>query len=94
MASASPSKLAAFFTYADAVFDTQEQLTPDATKRTLAAAIAKAGLDRPTSTACAATPATKASVQRLHQARRRPRHRVDPHLVVNGRPLPLGGDPV
>jgi protein-disulfide isomerase len=44
---------AAFFTYAQAVFDTQEQLTPDAATRTLAAGRANAGqapaAHRPTS---------------------------------------------
>jgi protein-disulfide isomerase len=84
---------AAFFTYAQAVFDTQEQLTPDATARTLAAAIAKAGLAPADITACAATEATKASVQASIKLAADAGVESTPALVVNGRPLPLGSIP-
>jgi protein-disulfide isomerase len=84
---------AAFFTYAQAVFDTQEQLTPDATARTLAAAIAKAGLAPADIAACAATEATKANVQASIKLATEAGIDSTPTLVVNGRPLPLGGIP-
>ena len=84
---------AAFFTYADAVFATQEQLTPDATERTLAAAIAKAGLAPADITACAATEATKNNVNASVKLAAAAGIESTPTLVVNGRPLPLGGIP-
>jgi protein-disulfide isomerase len=84
---------AAFFTYADAVFATQEQLTPDATERTLAAAIAKAGLAPAEITACAATEATKSNVNASVKLAETAGIDSTPTLVVNGRPLPLGSIP-
>jgi len=84
---------AAFFTYAQAVFDTQEQLTPDAATRTLAAAIAKAGLAPADIAACAATPATKANINASIKLAADAGIESTPTLVVNGRPLPLGGIP-
>jgi protein-disulfide isomerase len=83
----------AFFTYAQAVYDTQEQLTPDATTRTLAAAIAKAGLAPADIEACAATAATKDTVNASIKLADDAGVESTPTLVVNGRPLPLGGIP-
>jgi protein-disulfide isomerase len=84
---------AAFFTYAQAVFDTQDQLTPDAATRTLAAAIAKAGLAPAEIEACAATTTTKENVQASIKLAADAGIESTPTLVVNGRPLPLGGIP-
>ncbi len=83
----------AFFPYAQAVFDTQAMLTPEDTDKTLAAAVAKAGLDPAAVAACAssqpAKDAVNASLQLGHDAG------VDqtPLLSVNGHLLPLGGIP-
>jgi protein-disulfide isomerase len=80
---------AAFFTYAQAVYDTQDALTPDGTTRTLAAAIAKAGLDPAVVATCAATPAIKDAVNADIKLAEDAGVNETPTLVVNGRPLPL-----
>ncbi|HEX4651441.1 MAG TPA: DsbA family protein [Granulicella sp.] len=84
---------AAFFTYAQAVFDTQEQLTPEATARTLAAAITKAGLAPADIESCAATTVTKENVEASVKLANDAGISATPTLVVNGRPLPLEAIP-
>jgi protein-disulfide isomerase len=79
----------AFFTYAQAVFDTQDALTPDDTTRTLAAAISKAGLAPADISTCAATPATKDAVNASIKLADEAGIDSTPTLVVNGRPLAM-----
>lgn len=83
----------AFFTYAQAVYDTQEALTGDGATRTLAAAIAKAGQDPAAISACAALPATKDAVNANIKLAEEAGVEQTPTLVANGRPLPLNGIP-
>jgi len=84
---------AAFFTYAQAVYDTQEALAGDGATRTLAAAIAKAGQDPAAISACAALPATKDAVNANIKLAEEAGVEQTPTLVANGRPLPLNGIP-
>ena len=79
----------AFFTYAQAVYDTQAALTPDGTTRTLAAAIAKAGLDPAVVATCAATPAIKDAVNADIKLAEDAGVSETPTLIANGRPLSL-----
>ena len=79
----------AFFPYAQAVFDTQDALTPETTDATLKAAVTKAGLDPAAIAACSTMQATKdlvtADIKLAEDAN------VDqtPMLSVNGHMLPL-----
>jgi len=83
----------AFFTYAQAVYDTQDALTPDGATRTLAAAIAKAGQDPAAISACAALPATKDAVNANIKLAEDAGVESTPTLVANGRPLSITGIP-
>jgi protein-disulfide isomerase len=84
---------AAFFKYAQNVFDTQEGLTAEGSARTLANAASKAGADPAVIATCAKTPAItdnlKASVQLAKDLG------VDstPMIFINGFGLPLNGVP-
>jgi protein-disulfide isomerase len=84
---------AAFFPYAQAVFDTQEALTPESTDATLAAAVTKAGQDPAAVAACAATPATKAVVDADIKLADDAGVDQTPMLSVNGHLLPIGQVP-
>jgi protein-disulfide isomerase len=79
----------AFFSYADAVYDTQGALTKETGDATLAAAVTKAGGDPASVAACAATEATKAAVDASMALGTEIGINETPTLVVNGRPLPL-----
>ena len=78
----------AYFTYEEAVYATQEALTPEGKQKTLDAAVTKAGQDPAAIAACAATPAIKdvvnASIKLAEDAS------IDqtPTISVNGRLLP------
>lgn len=79
----------AFFTYASAVFDGQDGLnSADGATLTLNAAVVKAGLDPTKISACAADPATLASVDASVQLAKDLTVSETPTLFVNGRPVP------
>lgn len=83
----------AFFTYAQAVYDTQGALLPDSYEKTLKDAVVKAGAD-PTSIAmCAATDTAKNEIAASVKLAADLGVEQTPTLVVNGRPLPLTGIP-
>lgn len=83
----------AFFTYAQAVYDTQAALTADAYVQTLKAAVTKAGGDAEAVAACAATDAAKSEVNASTKLAGDLGVEQTPTLVVNGRLLPLAGVP-
>ena len=82
---------AAFFAYAQAVYDTQAQLTADAYVATLKAAVIKAGGDADVVAACAETEAAKNEVAASTRLAADLGVEQTPALVVNGRVLPLAG---
>jgi protein-disulfide isomerase len=82
-----------FFTYAQAVYDTQSQLTPEAGEQTLKAAVTKAGADPVAIAACAATPEAKSEVAASVKLADELGVEQTPILMVNGRMIPLGGLP-
>ena len=79
----------AFFTYAQAVYDTQGALTAEAGQQTLAAAVTKAGQDPTAIANCAATPAIKAQVNASEDLGRDVGVNQTPMLSINGRLVPL-----
>lgn len=79
----------AFFKYEDAVYATQEALTPEGTAKTLADAVTKAGQDPTTVAACAATPAIKDAVNASMKLGEDVGVDQTPTLLVNGRALPV-----
>jgi len=79
----------AFFSYADAVFDTQDGLTPQTDDTLLKAAVRRAGLDPETIARCASTPTTVAQISADIKLAQDAGINETPTLVVNGRPLPL-----
>ena len=80
----------AFFTYAQAVYDTQEALTKERADATLAAAAAKAGASPAEISACAQTQASKDAVNASIKLGTDVGVTETPMLSVNGRLLPLG----
>lgn len=79
----------AFFTFASAVFEGQEGLaTADGATLTLNSSVAKAGLDPAKVAACAALPATVATVDASVQLAKDLNVNQTPTLIVNGRPVP------
>jgi protein-disulfide isomerase len=84
----------AFFQFASSVFDGQDGLaTADGATLTLNSAVAKAGLDPAKIAACATTPAITASVDASVKLAKDLNISQTPMLMVNGRPVPLGGAP-
>ncbi len=83
----------AFFKYAQAVFDTQDALTPDKTDATLNDAVTKAGQNPTEIAQCAATAATKASVDASIKLAQDLAVNSTPTLFVNGRSLPITNIP-
>jgi protein-disulfide isomerase len=79
----------AFFTYVASVFDGQDGLaTPDGATLTLNAGVTKAGLDPAKIAACAALPATAATVDASAKLARDANVNETPTLVINGRLVP------
>jgi len=79
----------AFFTFASAVFEGQEGLaTADGATLTLNSSVTKAGLDPAKVAACAALPATVATVDASVQLAKDLNVNQTPTLIVNGRPVP------
>ena len=84
----------AFFQFASAVFDGQEGLaSPDGATLTLNSAVTKAGLDPAKVAACAATPEINAQIQASVKLAQTLNISQTPTLMVNGRPVPIGGLP-
>jgi len=84
----------AFFLFASTVFEGQDGLnTPDGATLTLNSAVTKAGLDPAKIAACSTTPAIKAAVQTSVKLAQDLNINQTPTLLINGRPLPLGGVP-
>ena len=79
----------AFFTYIQAVYDTQGALTPDDGEQTLKNAATKAGADPEATATCAGGPEAKASVDASTKLAEDLGINETPTLVVNGRPLPM-----
>jgi protein-disulfide isomerase len=84
---------AAFFSYAKAVFDTQEALTPATDNTVMKAAVTAAGQDPVAMAACADTPATKDIVNGDIKLAEDIGVDQTPMLAVNGHLLPLGQIP-
>jgi protein-disulfide isomerase len=83
----------AFFTYAQAVYDTQSGLTADTGVATLAAAVTKAGLDPAAISACATTADTKSQVDASIKLATDLGVDQTPTLSVNGRLVPVAQVP-
>jgi protein-disulfide isomerase len=83
----------AFFTYAQAVYDTQSQLTAETADKTLDDAAAKAGADPKAIATCAASSEAKGEVEASLRLGEDVGVDQTPILAVNGRLLPLGGIP-
>jgi protein-disulfide isomerase len=84
----------AFFQFASAVFDGQDGLsTPDGETLTLNSAIVKAGLDPAKIATCTATPEVVASVDASVKLAQDLNINETPMLMINGRPVPIGGAP-
>jgi protein-disulfide isomerase len=83
----------AFFTYAQAVYDTQTALVPATGDATLAAAVTKAGGTPATISTCAALPATKDKVEASMKLGREVGVNQTPMLAINGRLIPLTSIP-
>lgn len=79
----------AFFKYANAVFDTQDALTPAAEDTVLKAAVTRAGLDPAAVSACSQTQAAKDAVNADIKLAVDAGIDQTPLLSVNGRILPI-----
>ncbi len=84
---------ATFFSFADAVYDTQAQLTAEAGADTLKAAVIKAGGDPAATATCAESAEAKATVDASIKLAQDLSIEQTPTLLVNGRPVPLNGIP-
>jgi protein-disulfide isomerase len=84
---------AAFFVYAQAVYNRQESLTPQLAEQTLATAVLTAGGDPKAAAACADTAATKADVDASIQLGKDVGVDQTPMLFVNGHALPVNALP-
>ncbi|HEX3471932.1 MAG TPA: thioredoxin domain-containing protein [Silvibacterium sp.] len=79
----------AFFKFADAVFATQDGLTPQTSESTLAAAVTKAGLDPAKVGSCAYTTAAKLAVDASIKLAQDLDVNQTPMLFINGRQIPI-----
>jgi protein-disulfide isomerase len=86
-------KPGAFFLFAQAVFDAQDDLTPELADRTLKAAVTKAGLDPEAVAACSATPAIKGQVDGSIKLAEAVGVDQTPMLAVNGHLLAMSEIP-
>jgi protein-disulfide isomerase len=84
---------AAFFTFSQAVYDTQDGLTAEKGVDTLNAAVTKAGADPGAIAACAATDAIKAQVEASSKLAVDLGVNETPTLAVNGRLIPFAQIP-
>jgi protein-disulfide isomerase len=84
----------AFFTFAAAVFESQDGLnTADGATLTLNSAVTKAGLDPAKIKACSLAPETGAAVEASVKLAQDLNINQTPVLVINGRQVPIGGVP-
>lgn len=84
----------AFFLFASTVFEGQDGLnTADGATLTLNSAVTKVGLDPAKIATCSTTPAITAAVQASVKLAQDLNINQTPTLLINGRPLPLGGVP-
>jgi len=83
----------AFFTYAQAVYDTQDALLPDSAEQTLENATSKAGADPTAIAFCAAGDAAKAEVNQSVALAAELGVDQTPLLLINGRPIGVTGIP-
>ncbi len=83
----------AYFTYAQAVYDTQGALTAETGETTLKNAVTKAGLDPAAIATCAATSSIKDQVKASIKLGEDAGVDQTPMIAVNGRVLPLGSVP-
>jgi protein-disulfide isomerase len=83
----------AFFTYAQAVYDTQSQLTAETADKTLDDAAAKAGANATEIATCAASSEAKSEVEASMKLGADLGVDQTPTLAVNGRLVPLLGIP-
>ncbi len=83
----------AFYTYMQAVYDTQGALLPDTAEQTLKNAVTKAGLDPATIAACAAGDAAKADIEAQMKLGTEIGVDQTPMLAVNGRLLSITAVP-
>lgn len=81
---------ATFFKFADAVFDNQQQLTPDTSDAALGDAATKVGLSAAKVGACSYTAAAKNAVNASIQLGKDLNVNETPMLFVNGRQIPVG----
>ncbi len=84
---------AAFFTYAQGVYDKQADLTPANGRTTLVAAASHAGVEPDAVSKCMATPAVREVVGAQIKLGTSIGVEQTPTLVVNGHPLPLASLP-
>jgi protein-disulfide isomerase len=84
----------AFFLFGSTVFEGQDGLnTDDGATLTLNSAVTKAGLDPAKVQACSTTPATLAAVSASVKLAEDLNITQTPTLLINGRPVPIGGIP-
>lgn len=83
----------AFFTYTQAVYDTQGALLPDTWEQTLKNAVTKAGMDPATISACAAGQAAKDEVNASAKLAVDLGVEQTPTLAINGRLISLNSVP-
>lgn len=81
---------AAFFKFADAVFNNQQQLTPEASDAALGDAATKVGLNAAKIGACSYTQAAKSAVDASIKLGQDLNVNETPMLFVNGRQIPVG----
>lgn len=81
---------ATFFKFADAVFNNQQQLTPDSSDAALGDAATKVGLNAAKVGACSYTSAAKDAVNASIQLGKDLNVNETPMLFVNGRQIPVG----
>jgi protein-disulfide isomerase len=81
---------AAFFKFADAVFENQQQLTPDSSDAALGDAATKVGLNAGKVGACSYTEAAKSAVNASINLAKDLNINETPMLFVNGRQIPVG----
>ena len=84
---------AAFFTYAQAVYDTQGALLPDTWEQTLNNAVTKAGMDPATISTCASGQAAKDEVNASTKLANDLDVQQTPTLAINGRLISLNAVP-
>ena len=80
----------AFFKFADAVFENQQNLTPEASDATLGEAVTKAGLEPAKVGSCSYTQAGKAPVDASLKLGQDLSVNETPMLFINGRQIPVG----